>query len=523
VTTHEGFFGDIDLDRRPRRTNDNRVRGPPLLLIALLALTAPVARGQFTFTTNNGGITITGYSGPGGDVVIPDATNGFPVVAIGTNAFFNRTNISNLTIPGSVAVIAYKAFTQCTGITNVTIGSGTLNLEDHAFYYCTSLVRVTIPASVTNISSGAFRYCFDLVTLALDPANAQYCIVDGVLFNHDQTTLVLHPAGFGTSYAIPPGVKHIADYALASCYALTNVFIPTGVETIGFMAFDNLFRLKTLALPDSITSVGRYAFEYCSGLTNLDLGHGVADLSDDAFNNCTALKTVSIPASVTNIGNNLFWYCTGLTNATLPDGIATLGNGLFLGCQSLSNAFIPDSVRDIGSNTFNNCSSLTRVTLGRGVTNIGISAFWNCSVLKTLTIPAGVLNINTQAFAYCSSLSNVFFAGNAPVIGTTVFQSATPVLYYLPNTTGWHTPFAGRPAVLWNPLIQTDAGFGIHGNRFEFNITGTTNIPVLVEAAADLAASGWVPLWSGRVTNGVTTVADPLAGNVRRYYRIRSP
>jgi hypothetical protein len=179
--------------------------------MALLLGAAPIAQAQFTFTTNNAGLTITGYSGAGGDLVIPSVTNGLPVTAIGTNAFLSKTGLNNVTIPGSVAVIAYKAFAQCTGMTNVTIGGGTLSIEDQAFYDCTTLVNVVIPASVTNISSGAFYYCFDLSTITLDPASQSYCIVDGVLFSKDRTTLVLHPQALGTSYIIPAGVKYIAD------------------------------------------------------------------------------------------------------------------------------------------------------------------------------------------------------------------------------------------------------------------------------------------------------------------------
>src|SRR5439155_2726700 len=136
---------------------------PRLFTAVLISLLLPFAlRAQFTFVTNSSAITITGYSGPGGDVVIPAFTNGLPVADIRTNAFFNATNISSLTIPGSISVIAYKAVTQCTGLTNVTIGNGTLSIEKFAFYYCTALRNVVIPASVTNIDSGAFYYCFAL-------------------------------------------------------------------------------------------------------------------------------------------------------------------------------------------------------------------------------------------------------------------------------------------------------------------------------------------------------------------------
>ena len=47
--------------------------------VLALALVLPTTlHAQFDFVTNNGTITITGYTGPGGDVLIPSATNGLP-------------------------------------------------------------------------------------------------------------------------------------------------------------------------------------------------------------------------------------------------------------------------------------------------------------------------------------------------------------------------------------------------------------------------------------------------------------
>ena len=57
------------------------------LIIALAWLALPVlAQAQFTFTTNSGAITITGYSGSGGVVVIPATINGYPVTSVGYRA-----------------------------------------------------------------------------------------------------------------------------------------------------------------------------------------------------------------------------------------------------------------------------------------------------------------------------------------------------------------------------------------------------------------------------------------------------
>ncbi len=57
-------------------------------LLPLLLLTLPaVVQAQFNYTTNNGTITITKYTGSGGDVTIPDTINGLPVTSIGDGAF----------------------------------------------------------------------------------------------------------------------------------------------------------------------------------------------------------------------------------------------------------------------------------------------------------------------------------------------------------------------------------------------------------------------------------------------------
>jgi hypothetical protein len=50
-----------------------------VLTTVLLLTWARTARAQFTFTTNNGAITVTEYTGAGGNVVIPSAINGYPV------------------------------------------------------------------------------------------------------------------------------------------------------------------------------------------------------------------------------------------------------------------------------------------------------------------------------------------------------------------------------------------------------------------------------------------------------------
>jgi len=153
--------------------------------------------------------------------------------------------------------------------------------------------------------------------------------------------------------------------------------------------------------------------------------------------------------------------------------------------------------------------------------------FCCCYSLTGITIPSSVTDLWETAFALCYNLKGVFFTGNAPTYaGAMVFLGDTNVtVYYLPGTTGWSNSLAGRPAVLWNPQAQTkDGSFGVRTNKFGFNITGTTNIPIALEACADLANPTWVPLQNCTLTNGLLYFSDPDSTNYpARYYRLRSP
>ncbi|MGH7953958.1 MAG: hypothetical protein ACREFE_18830 [Limisphaerales bacterium] len=77
---------------------------------------------------------------------------------------------------------------------------------------------------------------------------------------------------------------------------------------------------------------------------------------------------------------------------------------------------------------------------------------------------------------------------------------------------------------MWNPQAQTsDGSFGVQNNQFGFNITGTRNIPIVVEASTNLGGT-WTPLQACTVTNGSIYFSDSQWINYpNRFYRIRSP
>jgi hypothetical protein len=417
----------------------------------LLALPA-VVQAQLTFTTNNGAITITGYSGSWGAVVVPNAINGYPVTSIGYQAFYNL-GITSVTIPNSVTSIGTNAFGYCFALTNVIIGSGVIGRA--AFSWCHSLTSVTIGNSVTSIGDWAFLN--------------------------------------GTS--------------------LTRVMIPNSVTNIGSLAFDG-----------------------CTALTNVTIGNSVASIGDSAFGGA-GLTSVTIPNSVTSIGSAAF-SCPSLTRVTIPNSVTNIGSQAFSGCTALTNVTIGNGVTSIPYGAFAYCASLPSVTIPNNVTSIGDYAFYDCYALTTVTIGGGVASIGSQAFAFDSFIFplktvTVFFLGNAPGAGadTSVFNyNGLATIYYLPGKTGWHSPFDGLPAFPWNPLAQTSGTmFGVRTNRFGFNISGSSNLVLVVEACTNFANPVWLPVSTNTLntfigTNGTSYFSDPKWTNYRsRFYRLRSP
>jgi len=112
-----------------------------------------------------------------------------------------------------------------------------------------------------------------------------------------------------------------------------------------------------------------------------------------------------------------------------------------------------------------------------------------------------------------------------PLQFSTAVYNTNVTVYYLPGTTGWSNTYQGVPAVLWNPQIQaSDGHFGVRSNQFGFNITGTANIPIVVEACTNLANPVWTPLTNVSLTNGSFYFSDPQWTNYPgRFYGIGFP
>ena len=412
----------------------------------------------FGYIISNGAITLTGYTGPGGDVIIPGMIGNLPVTTIANGAFQNNATITS----------------------------------------------VFIPASVTSIGSGAFADCPALMTITVDPGNLTYSnSADGVLFDKLFNTLIQYPAGRSGYYAIPGTVTGIGVMAFTGCGGLTGVTLPGSIVSIGDEAFTSCTGLTaiycfgdapalgssvftgdtatvyyfpdtngwgdplygcltavllpyTIAIGEggitiigytgngglvsipptianlSVTAIGDYAF-YFAGLTGVDIPAGVTSIGDAAFCGCAGLTGIALPPGLTMIGQYAF-ADTGLTGVMIPASVAGIGGGPFAGCFSLTSITVDaanQSFSGTGGILFDkNQTALIQYPSGKpgtsyaipaGITMIGEAAFDGCYSLTSVTLPASVANIGDAAFSSCYKLKSATFHGNAPTMGAGVF------------------------------------------------------------------------------------------------------
>jgi hypothetical protein len=252
-------------------------RKSPALLGALL-LAATAAQAQFTYTTNNGTITITRYTGTGGAVNIPPAINGLPVRTLGGEAFFDCTGLTSVTIPDSITnmgdgafaecsklksvtipdsitIIGENTFSGCAALSGITLPKSIVSIEDGAFEYCGALTSITISESVTNIGLAAFSDCSSLTMIGVDAQNAFYSSLNGVLFDKNQTSLLQYPGGIKGGYTVPNSATNIGAWAFQGSSAAV-VTIPASVSSIGSGAFEDCYYLSDVFFKGNAPTYG---------------------------------------------------------------------------------------------------------------------------------------------------------------------------------------------------------------------------------------------------------------------------
>jgi hypothetical protein len=291
-------------------------RSLPLFALFFTLTLPAVVTAQFVHIIENGTVTITGYVGDAGAMVIPDMHFGWPVTRIGPRAFNGRFDLASVSIPESVTSIGERAFASCMDLASIEFGGGLTSIDNLAFLGCFRLTNVELPDSVRNVGIGAFGKCTDLakitmgsnvsnignyafaacaslrtfdvgksvlsvgagafidctslIALEADAESSFYSSRDGVIFDKSQTELVLCPPGQPGSYVIPEHVTRLGRGAVLGCTRLRSVVLPASVTAFGDSALGTDSLESVYFLGDAPAPVSNL-FDYRAPVTVLYL------------------------------------------------------------------------------------------------------------------------------------------------------------------------------------------------------------------------------------------------------------
>lgn len=173
---------------------------------------------------------LLGYTGNGGDVVIPDG-----VIEIDYDAFRDCSSLTSITIPEGVTDIHSFAFQGCSELASVKFPNSMEYIGYFSFSDCESLTNITIPKGVRNIDGTAFSGCDNLMSISVEEGNSIYDSRNhcNAVIEKESNTLLLGCK----NTVIPSDVTSIGGLSFYNCAGLTGITIPEGVTGIGCYTF----------------------------------------------------------------------------------------------------------------------------------------------------------------------------------------------------------------------------------------------------------------------------------------------
>lgn len=316
-----------------------------------------------------------------------------PVVGIGSMAFNDCVELTNVIIPETVKSIGWRAFDGCSNLTDIKLPSGIELIDGLAFEGCASLSSFLIPESITKIEISTF----------------------------------------------------------SGCSSLTSVNIPDNIREIASGAFENCSSLTELRIPNSVTSIGHDAFAGCYNIGKLEIDNDSEPLllHLEPYNQKTPFGECHIAEIY--IGRNISYKQDQFGGAQPIDvkGDYTLLLGEFK--KMLINLAVGGSIKTVNiQNGYLNdkFDKLEIIRVEESASTIDWHCFAECKSLQCVFLASSVNKINGYAFSECPELLTIISHNPIPpTLDKNVFDSNTYVngLLYVPSqsidsykeTEGW--------------------------------------------------------------------------------------
>lgn len=188
------------------------------------------------------------------------------MTTIPERTFGSQWQLDSITIPPSIKTIDKAAFFGCKNLQHVIISGSNVEVGPFAFGGCSTLSDVQFDDSVKFSALNPFAYNYELDTFTLQRVINQ---------------IKLTGAG-----------NHIDLFGWATMHNITEITIPSQIETIDVECFEACTGLKEVTIEYGCISIGISAFEGCTKLRKITIPKSVLLLNSLAFHNTPQLTEI---------------------------------------------------------------------------------------------------------------------------------------------------------------------------------------------------------------------------------------
>ena len=139
------------------------------------------------------------------------------------------------TVPRRTKQIGTQAFKECKNITELILPSGVTSIESRAFDGM-ELKTIELPAELTEFSTTAFAGCDMLTSITVDADNPLYISVNGILCDITGKSVVSCPPGY-QEVDLPEGLLYIKYGAFDGCREDIIIDLPVSMKDIYSAAY----------------------------------------------------------------------------------------------------------------------------------------------------------------------------------------------------------------------------------------------------------------------------------------------
>lgn len=176
---------------------------------------------------------------------------------------------------------------------------------------------------------------------------------------------------------LPATLEKVGAYTFNGCAAIKEFTMTENLKSVGSHAFDGCTNLTALTFADTAnTKFEDEVFKNCKGLTEVALPSWLETVPVGMFSGCRELTEVTLSEGVSHLGGMAF-ADTGLTSLTLPESCLYVDDAAFQNAPLSSVTFGSKTV-SIGANAFvrdTNVDLMASVFIPETVKSIGEKAF----------------------------------------------------------------------------------------------------------------------------------------------------